>query len=353
MTTSGKIRVLVVDDSAAVREALVALISDHPEMEVMATAEDPFEAAECIRREVPDVITLDIEMPRMDGITFLRRLMAQRPIPVIVCSTLVTNGSKAMFSALEAGAVDLVTKPNFRAKQFLEESAIMIQDKILGAAAAKFTGKQTAAAIAPRPVAQSGRALATGQKIVAIGASTGGPEALRVLLGALPADAPPIVVVQHMPAQFTAALADGLNRECAVTVREAQDGQRLEAGVTLIAPGNRHTLIVPSGGGFAVKVEDGPLVSRHRPSVDMLFDSVAQNIKRRAVGVLLTGMGSDGAKGLKNMRDAGALTIGQNEATCVVYGMSRAARELGGVTDELPLSQIPAAMLERGRSVAA
>ncbi|RJE83365.1 protein-glutamate methylesterase/protein-glutamine glutaminase [Paracoccus onubensis] len=346
-----RIRVLVVDDSAVVRQTLASLLSSDPELEVIGTAADPFAAAASIGRNRPDVITLDVEMPRMDGVTFLRKLMSQNPIPVVMCSSLVGEDTETLTQALQAGAVDVICKPQMGVKGFLEESRTILCDAVKAAAHARI-GK-----IAPRPVSEklsadavlappSGRAMSkTTETLIAIGVSTGGTEAVRALLEAMPADCPPIVVVQHMPEHFTAAFARRLDGLCRITVREAQSGVRMLRGHALIAPGNRHTLLTRSGATYCVEVRDGPLVSRHRPSVDVLFRSVACNAGRNAIGVIMTGMGDDGARGLLEMRQAGARTLGQDESSCVVYGMPREAKKLGAVEDEVPLSQLPATLL--------
>lgn len=349
--TRRPIRVLIVDDSAVVRQTMAELISSDPELEVMATASDPFVAAARIHEERPDVITLDVEMPKMDGVTFLRKLMAQHPIPVVVCSSLVGANSETLTQAMAAGAVDVICKPQVGVRDFLEESRTILCDAVKAAAQArlgrmrphKIEAKLTADAMLPPP---SGRAMAkTTETIIAIGASTGGTEALRVVLEAMPADCPPIVVVQHMPENFTAAFARRLDGLCAITVHEARDGDRLLRGHALIAPGNKHTLLERSGATYCLKVTDGPLVSRHRPSVDVLFRSVARSAGRNAVGLIMTGMGSDGAQGLLEMRNAGARTLGQDAATCVVYGMPHEAQRAGAVEEEVPLPRIPGALL--------
>ncbi|MFK7944978.1 MAG: chemotaxis response regulator protein-glutamate methylesterase [Paracoccaceae bacterium] len=360
MSRNRKCRVLIVDDSAVVRETLSQLINRSPHLEVMATANDPFEAAQRIKDEVPDVITLDVEMPRMDGITFLRRLMAQKPIPVVICSSLVGEGTKTMMAAMDAGAVDIVQKPAVGTKKFLEESAIVIQDKILGASQARLGVRRGAA---PRTVAAprantggagpSAAMYKTTQTIVAIGASTGGTEALRHVLTSLPPFSPPIVIVQHMPEHFTAAFAKRLDEECQISVKEARDGDRALRGQALIAPGNHHLTLTRSGAEYGVRVTDGPLVSRHRPSVDVLFRSMAKYAGSNAVGVIMTGMGDDGAQGLKTMREAGARTIGQDEGTCVVYGMSRVAKQVGAVEQEMPIERISEALVHLGQERAA
>jgi two-component system chemotaxis response regulator CheB len=347
----GKIRVLVIDDSAVVRQVMSELINSDPDMEVMATAGDPFVAAQRIREELPDVITLDVEMPRMDGITFLRRLMAQHPIPVVVCSSLVSENSETLANALAAGAVDIICKPQIGVREFFEESRTILCDAVKAAAHAKMSAmrhtavpaKLSADAMLAPPSA--GAMVKTTEVIVAVGASTGGTEALRQFLEQMPPNSPPIVIVQHMPETFTAAFARRLDGLCELTVREARDGDRLLRGQALIAPGNKHTLLKRSGAHYTVEVRDGPLVSRHRPSVDVLFRSVARYAGQNAVGVIMTGMGDDGAKGLKEMRNAGARTLGQDEASCVVYGMPKEAMKSGAVEEELPLTRLPGAVL--------
>lgn len=352
-----KTRVLIIDDSLVVRETLMALIKDHPQLEVMATANDPFEAAERIRHEVPDVITLDVEMPRMDGITFLRRLMQQRPLPVIVCSSRVGAGSQALIDALDAGAVDVIAKPAVGTRRFLEESSIRIQDKILAAANAKLNVRAPKSSLAQKrndvPAGQTSVTNSSSSSIITVGASTGGTEALKYLLSSLPPDAPATVIVQHMPEHFTEAFAKHLNELCRVTVREATHGDRLTRGTVLIAPGDKHMELNRTGQEYRVKVVDGPLVTRHRPSVDVLFRSAAKFAGANAIGVIMTGMGQDGAAGLKAMRDAGARTIGQDEASCVVYGMPRVAKSLGAVEVEIPLRDIPQRLQEMLKGKAA
>lgn len=353
MSAKKAIRVLIVDDSAAVRQAMSEVLSADPGIEVIATASDPFVAARHIREEMPDVITLDVEMPRMDGITFLRKIMAQHPVPVVMCSSLVSDNSETMIQALEAGAVEIVCKPTMGASQFIRESHERLRMAVRSAAAArvgrarapaKVPGKISADAVLPPPRRASPMARTT-ERIVAIGASTGGTEALKSFLTAMPEDCPAIVIVQHMPENFTAAFARRMDGLCRITVREAQDGDRLLRGQALIAPGNRHTMVVRSGATYKVEVRDGPLVSRHRPSVDVLFRSVARTAGSNAVGVIMTGMGDDGALGLREMRDLGARTVGQDEASCVVYGMPKEAMRHGGVEEELPLERIAAAVL--------
>jgi len=352
-------RVLIVDDSAVVRQALSEIIASDPELEVMGTASDPFVAAQRMRAERPDVITLDVEMPRMDGVTFLRKLMAQHPIPVVMCSSLVGFRSQTLAAAMEAGAVEVICKPQMGVKGFLDDSRVMICDAVKAAAQARLSAlrpapvqaKLTADAVLPPPRATA--MIKTTETVIAAGASTGGTEALKLFLSQMPPDCPAIVIVQHMPEMFTAAFARRLDAECAITVREAQHGDRLLRGHALIAPGARHTLLRRSGATYGVEVRDGPLVSRHRPSVDVLFRSVARYAGANAIGVIMTGMGDDGARGLKEMRDAGARTLGQDAASCVVYGMPKEAARLGGVEEEVPLHRLAGAVLRLAGQMAA
>ncbi|MEK0085018.1 protein-glutamate methylesterase/protein-glutamine glutaminase [Benzoatithermus flavus] len=343
------LRVLIVDDSATVRQALAAIVEAEPDLEVMGVASNPYFAAEKIRGEIPDVIVCDIEMPRMDGITFVHKIMSQRPIPVVICSSLAQAGSETATRALEAGAVEIIAKPSQLAgRAFFEEARTIICDAIRAAARARLKPrppvqlgaqkKLTADAVLPPPV---GRPLErTTERIVVIGASTGGTEALRQVLEALPSDAPGIAIVQHMPAGFTAAFARRLDQLCRIDVKEAENGDRLVPGLALIAPGNRHLLLHRNGAQYTVEVRDGPLVSRHRPSVDVLFRSAARAAGKNALGIIMTGMGDDGAHGLLEMRAAGASTLGQDEASCVVYGMPKEAMKLGAVQQELPLQRL-------------
>lgn len=349
-----KIRVLIVDDSAVVRQTLRDLLNGDPAIEVMGTAPDPFVAAERIREEEPDVLTLDIEMPRMDGLTFLQKIMQEHPIPVVICSSLADNGAQSTLRALEYGAVEIIAKPRMGTKQFLEDSAAVLREAVKAAAGArlrpnkthKVEPKLTADAILAR---STGAMLETTEKVVAIGASTGGTEALRALLEAMPADAPGIVIVQHMPEVFTRAFANRLDGLCQISVKEAETNDTVLRGRALIAPGNRHLLLKRSGARYYVEVKDGPLVSRHRPSVDVLFRSAARYAGRNAVGVILTGMGDDGAQGMLEMKQSGAATIAQDEATCVVFGMPNEAIKRGGVDQVLPLESIAGSMLARAR----
>lgn len=351
---SKKIRVLIVDDSAVVRQTMADILSSDPHIEVMATASDPFVAADRIRAEVPDVITLDVEMPRMDGITFLQKIMSQHPIPVVMCSSLTDEGSQTALKALEYGAVEIIQKPRMGTKQFLEESKVRICDVVKAAAQARvrkishvkprlIEPKLSADVIISRPTSKA--MIETTEKVVVIGASTGGTEALRSFLQVLPPDSPGIVIVQHMPEGFTRAFSERLNTLCRITVKEAENNDTVVRGRALIAPGNHHLLLKRSGARYFVEIKDGPLVSRHRPSVDVLFRSAARYAGKNAVGVILTGMGDDGAKGMLEMKEAGAFTIAQDEATSVVFGMPNEAIKLGGVDLVKPLGSIPAEVL--------
>jgi two-component system chemotaxis response regulator CheB len=351
------IRVLIVDDSAFVRQTLKGILESDPEIQVSGVAQDPYVAVERIREQLPDVIMLDIEMPRMDGLTFLDRLMSQHPLPVVVCSTLTAAGSDVALAALSKGAVEIVTKPKLGTKEFFEESRIRICDVVKAAAharvgksrppviAPKVPPKLTADAILAKP--NSSAMIQTTDKVVVVGASTGGTEALQHFLQAMPLDAPPIVIVQHMPAEFTARFAQRLKGICGITVKEAADGDSAIRGQALIAPGNRHALLKRSGARYFVEVRDGPLVSRHRPSVDVLFRSAARYAGRNAVGVIMTGMGDDGAKGMLEMHQAGAHNIAQDEATSVVFGMPAEAIKLSAVDQILPLGRIAPEVVRR------
>lgn len=344
------LRIMIVDDSAIVRAALTELISGEPDLEVLATATDPFDAAEQLRHALPDVIVLDIEMPKMDGISFLRRMMAQRPIPVIICSTLIADGSRAMMDAFDAGAVEVIGKPKLGTRDFFEEARIEVCDKIRAAARARLdrrspngarrTGRELPPTKESPTVRHSPPHRGARPRLVAIGASTGGTEALRDLISALPANSPPVMIVQHMPEGFTTAFAARLDSVSRVRVTEARDGDVLSPGRAYLAPGNQHLRLRRRGAELVCGLSQEELISRHRPSVNALFDSVAEIAGRGAFGIILTGMGSDGASGLLKMRENGAHTIGQDEASCVVYGMPREAKRVGAVEQEMPLSQI-------------
>jgi two-component system, chemotaxis family, protein-glutamate methylesterase/glutaminase len=351
-----KIRVLIVDDSAVVRRTLADVLSADHGIEVMATASDPYIAAERIRQEVPDVITLDVEMPRMDGVTFLHKIMTQHPIPVVICSSLTEEGSETALKAVEYGAVEIIQKPRIGTRQFLEESRVRICDAVKAAALSKgklrrmslplaVAPKLTADAILEKADFRNEAMLKTTEKVVVVGASTGGTEALSDFLQALPLDSPGIVIVQHMPENFTRAFAGRLDGICRISVKEAETNDSVIRGRALIAPGNRHLLLKRSGARYYIEIKDGPLVSRHRPSVDVLFRSAARYAGKNALGVIMTGMGDDGAKGMLEMKEAGAVTIAQDEESCVVFGMPKKAIELRAVDHVLPLGAIPAAVL--------
>jgi len=346
-----KIRVLIVDDSAVVRQTLSEVLSSDPAIEVIGTASDPFVAAERMRTEVPDVITLDIEMPRMDGLTFLQKIMSQHPLPVIICSSLAEAGAETTLKALEYGAVDIIAKPRMGSRQFLEDSRVMLCQAVKAAAGARLRARPLRPAVEPKLTADAilarptGAMLQTTEKVVTIGASTGGTEALRALLEVLPPDAPGIVIVQHMPEVFTRAFANRLDSLCQISVKEAETNDTVLRGRALIAPGNHHTLLKRSGARYYVEIKDGPLVSRHRPSVDVLFRSAARYAGANAVAVIMTGMGDDGANGMLEMKQAGAYTIAQDEATSVVFGMPNEAIKRGAVDEILPLEAIARSML--------
>ena len=349
------IKVLVIDDSALVRSTMQQLLDSDPGIEVIGTASDPFVAAKRLAQVIPDVITLDVEMPRMDGLTFLRKIMSQHPIPVVMCSTLTVKGSDTLFKALEYGAVDIIQKPKLGTKQFLEDSRIQIIDTVKAAAKASLKKKRTLPDLIPEPKLSADAVLSPGskknfslqttEKVIIVGASTGGTEALRIFLQALPMDCPAIAIVQHMPELFTASFAKRLNEICTISVKEAKDNDTLLRGQALIAPGNQHMLLNRSGTRYYVSLKNGPLVQRHRPSVDVLFRSAARYAGPNAIGVIMTGMGDDGAAGMKEMFDAGAHTIAQDEASCVVFGMPKEAIKAGGVKRVLPLTNIAATVI--------
>lgn len=341
-----KIRVLVVDDSAVVRKVFTEELSRCADIEVVGAAPDPFVARDQILALNPDVLTLDVEMPRMDGITFLRKLMRHHPIPVIIVSSLTRSGGEVAMEALESGAVDVMAKPgsSFSVGDLSEELA----EKIRGAAAARRLLPLAPQPVVPQPPAAESPAASglreTTDKIVAVGASTGGTEAIRVVLSQLDPSTPGVAVVQHMPAQFTKAFAARLNAACRIDVKEAEDNDLLQVGRALIAPGNQHMVVARSGARYCVRIRTGPRVCHQRPSADVLFQSVAEAAGRNAVGVILTGMGRDGADGLRSMHDRGAATIAQDEQSCVVFGMPREAIRAGAVDRVLPLSKIPLAI---------
>ncbi|WP_444542042.1 protein-glutamate methylesterase/protein-glutamine glutaminase [Chitiniphilus eburneus] len=371
---------MIVDDSSVVRQVMQEVLGRHRDIEVIATASDPIFAMQKMKTNWPDVIVLDIEMPRMDGITFLKQLMAIRPTPVVICSTLTQRGAEVTMDALAAGALGIITKPSIGLKDFLQDSSADLVTAIRGASQARlgrFRGTATAStaatpppraearrpvdpamqdrfaapklsadAILEAPTARHGNHLPTTDKIMALGTSTGGTQALEVVLTALPPNSPGLVVVQHMPEQFTRTFAARLNGLSRIEVREAAHNDRIVAGTALIAPGGRHLVVKRSGAQYFVEVVEGPLVSRHRPSVDVLFRSVAKAAGRNAVGFIMTGMGDDGAHGMREMYDSGATTYAQDEASCVVFGMPKEAIQMGGVTEVVPLDRI-AGLIER------
>ncbi len=353
--SSPRVKVLIVDDSAVVRQTLSEILSADPSIEVIGTASDPFVAAERMLQQIPDVITLDIEMPRMDGLTFLQKIMSQHPIPVVICSSLAGEGAQSALKALEYGAVEVIAKPRLGTKQFLEESRAILCQTVKAAAAARLRVHSASRAVEPKLTADVilSRArvsmIETTEKVVVIGASTGGTEALRALLEVLPADAAGIVVVQHMPEGFTRAFAKRLDGLCQISVKEAETNDTILRGRALIAPGNHHVLLKRSGARYFVEIKDGPLVSRHRPSVDVLFRSAARYAGANAVAVIMTGMGDDGARGMLEMKEAGAATIAQDEASCVVFGMPNEAIKRGAVDAVVPLQGIAGAILNRTR----
>jgi two-component system chemotaxis response regulator CheB len=336
------VRVLIVDDSALMRQLLSTLLSADPEIEVVGTAPDPHVARERIKTLHPDVITLDVEMPLMDGVTFLRKIMALRPMPVVMISTLTQAGAEVTLEALEIGAVDFVAKPTHDVVNEMTTLAGELQEKVKAAARSRVRAHRVASAPAPRR-AQLGRA--TG-KVVLIGASTGGVEALKDLLMGLPSDCPPILVTQHMPVRFTTAFANRLNKDCPMRVSEAQHGEIIEPGHVYIAPGSHHLEVVRTGNHYTCSLNEGPTVSGHRPSVDVLFRSGARVLGRAGIGVILTGMGKDGAEGMLEFRRAGATTLGQDEDSALIYGMPRVAFECGAVMRQGALTHMAEGILE-------
>jgi two-component system chemotaxis response regulator CheB len=346
-----KIRVLLVDDSAVVRQVISGLLNSAPDIEISAAVSDPIFAMKRMEKDWPDVIVLDIEMPRMDGLTFLQKIMKERPTPVVICSTLTDKGADTTLQALSLGAISIITKPKIGLKSFLEDAGTDIIDAVRTAACAqmanvKLKAQQTARTSLPSQTTQKPQAdtLSSNtfrtQKIVAIGTSTGGTQALEQILSALPAVSPGLLIVQHMPEKFTAMFAQRLNNLCKIEVREAQNGDRLLPGLALIAPGGKHMQLKLSGTHYQVAIIDGPPVNRHKPSVDVLFKSVAKFAGKNSAGFILTGMGDDGARGLKIMQGTGAYTVAQDEASCVVFGMPKEAIALGAAQRVLPLNLI-------------
>lgn len=356
MSSPRPLEVLVVDDSAVVRQAMVQVLPASEGFKV-TVAGDPIIALDKMARSRPDVIVLDLDMPRMDGISFLRKVMAEDPIPVVICSALTTNGAAVALRALDEGAVDVIAKPRIGVREFLQESSIAMMDAVRAAATARLetprggAQRRARAVLGPSPF-PPGRIGVASPRIIAIGASTGGTEALRGILETMTPDVPGIVIVQHMPEVFTAQFARHVDRTCRIEVKEAVHGDRVERGRAIIAAGNRHCEVRRRGDHYVVDVTEGPLVSRHRPSVDVLFRSVARAAGAHAIGVILTGMGDDGADGLTEMRNAGARTLAQDEASCVVFGMPKEAIRRGGVDEIATLPRIAAVLLGEGKGVA-
>lgn len=335
---SNKIKVLCVDDSALIRDLLREIINSQPDMEVVAVAPDPLVARDLIKRHNPDVLTLDVEMPRMDGLDFLERLMRLRPMPVLMVSSLTQSGSEITLRALELGALDFVAKPALGIRSGMLEYANDIAEKIRAAAKSRPRQARQAQSV-PRVALKA--PLTSSEKLVIIGASTGGTEAIRAVLEPLPANSPAILIAQHMPGGFTRSFAERLDRLCQLTVKEASDGERVLPGHVYIAPGGVHLKLVRSGANYVARLDESPPVNRHRPSVDVLFESAAAQAGRNAIGVILTGMGKDGAAGLLQMREAGSPTLAQDEASCVVFGMPREAIAVGGAAEVVSLDDIP------------
>ncbi|MBK3874424.1 protein-glutamate methylesterase/protein-glutamine glutaminase [Stutzerimonas frequens] len=346
------IKVFIVDDSALVRQVLTACLDRHPGIQVIGQAADPLFALEKMQRDWPDVLVLDVEMPRMDGITFLRKIMAERPTPAIICSTLTEAGAAITLEALAAGAVGVFTKARLGLKESLQQLSSELIRQIEQAARSR---PRAAVRAQPKPSGLSreplpAAGLTTTDRVIALGTSTGGTQALELVLRQLPADSPGIVIVQHMPEKFTAAFAQRLNNLCQIEVREARHLDRVRAGLALVAPGGRHMQLKRSGAQYFVEVLDGPPVNRHKPSVDVLFRSVARHAGHNALGIIMTGMGDDGARGLLNMREAGARTVAQDEASCVVFGMPKEALQIGAAQSTEALENLPRLITDYARA---
>lgn len=352
------INVMIIDDSAVVRRTMTEVLSSQDDIHVIATASDPYDAAEKLKNVIPDVVMLDIEMPRMDGLTFLKKLMSQHPIPVIICSSKAEAGSNNVFQAMQFGAVDIIQKPKVGTKDFIEESVVMISDAIRAANLSKVKKiTQPSFEVAPKlsadvimPMPSPNVSIETTESVIVVGASTGGTEALKVFLERLPIDCPGVVIVQHMPEHFTAAFASRLDSLCEVSIKEAEDNDSVLRGRVLIAPGNKHVLLKRAGARYFVEVKTGPLVSRHRPSVDVLFRSTARYAGKNAIGVIMTGMGDDGAHGMLEMKNAGSFNIAQNEESCVVFGMPKEAIKIGAVDKILPLEEIADYVIKKSKA---
>ena len=366
MDIENKVKVLIVDDSAVVRQSLSVILKSDPQIEVIGTAADPLIAVKKIQLEVPDVITLDIEMPRMDGLTFLKKIMSQNPIPVVVISSLTAKGTETAMKALQYGASEIIAKPAMNATQFFNEAKIMLCDAVKAAAQVKLKRIKTSPTPQPRismpsdfvvtPKLSADVILERGslkthivdtEKIIVLGASTGGTEAIRFLLKQLPARTPGMAIVQHMPAGFTKSFADGLNKTSQMEVKEAENNDRIYQGRVLIAPGDKHLILKRICKEYVVELKEGPLVNRHRPSVDVLFRSAARYAGKNATGILLTGMGADGAKGLLELKETGAFTIAQDQQSSIVFGMPKEAIQLGAASKVLGISEIAPFIIDR------
>jgi two-component system chemotaxis response regulator CheB len=341
-----KIKVLIVDDSALIRSVMSEIVNSQPDMEVVATAPDPLVARELIKKHNPDVLTLDVEMPKMDGLDFLEKLMRLRPMPVLMVSSLTERGSEITMRALELGAVDFVTKPKISIQSGMREYADMIADKIRGAARARIAPRSRTPQAASTQLSALRSPLISSEKLIIIGASTGGTEAIREFLMQMPSDCPGILIAQHMPEGFTTSFAKRLDSLCKISVVESAGNERVLPGHAYIAPGHSHLLLVRSGANYMTRIEQSPPVNRHRPSVDVLFRSAAQAAGKNAVGVILTGMGKDGAAGMLEMREAGAHNFAQDEASCVVFGMPREAIAIGAAHEVGPLQALPRLVLD-------
>lgn len=340
-----KTKVVIVDDSALIRGIMTEIINSQPDMEVVGVAPDPIVARDLIKRTNPDVLTLDVEMPKMDGLDFLEKLMRLRPMPVVMVSSLTEHGSEITLRALELGAVDFVTKPKISIHEGMREYTETITDKIRAASRARIKARPTAANVATTQLPAIRNPLTSSEKLIIIGASTGGTEAIKEFLLQMPSDCPGILIAQHMPEGFTRSFATRLNSLCKISVSEAEGGERVLPGHAFIAPGHSHLRLVRSGANYVTQLDQGPAVNRHRPSVDVLFNSAANSAGKNAVGVILTGMGKDGAYGMLEMKNAGAYNFAQDEASCVVFGMPREAIALGAADEVGPLNELPSRVL--------